>query len=51
MQAGGGGVKKRLDELKIYYQSTIGRKARIIELKQKVNKPIEQLVKERRYGV
>jgi len=43
-------LKKRLDELEIYYRSTIGREGRIIELKQEVNKLMEGLGKERKYG-
>ncbi len=44
-------LKNKLNELKIYYDATIGREARIIELKQKVNELLQQLGKEKKYGV
>ncbi|MDO9465178.1 MAG: hypothetical protein Q7J67_07780 [bacterium] len=43
-------LKRRLDELEIYYNATVGREGRIIELKQEVNKLMEGLGKERKYG-
>ena len=44
-------LQKRLKELEIYYDATIGREGRIIELKQKVNELLEQLGKEKKYDV
>lgn len=44
-------LKKRLDELEIYYRSTKGRESRIVELKHEVNALSEQLGKEKKYGV
>jgi PAS domain S-box-containing protein len=44
-------LKKRLGELEIYYNVSMGREKRIIELKHKVNELLEQLGKEKKYGV
>jgi len=44
-------LQKRLKELEIYYQATLGREGRIIELKQQVNELLEQLGKEKKYNV
>ncbi len=44
-------LHKRLKELEIYYDATIGREGRIIELKQQVNELLEQLGKEKKYNV
>jgi len=44
-------LQKRLQELEIYYNATIGREERIIELKQQVNELLIQLSKEKKYDV
>ncbi|MBU0710515.1 PAS domain S-box protein [bacterium] len=44
-------LRKRLEELEIFYDATIGREGRIIELKQKVNELLAQLGKEKKYDV
>ena len=44
-------LQKRLDELEIYYDATIGREGRIIELKHHVNELLKQLGKEKKYDV
>ncbi|MDO9565428.1 MAG: hypothetical protein Q7J15_01595 [Candidatus Desulfaltia sp.] len=44
-------LKNRLKELEIFYDATIGREGRIIELKQKVNELLAQLGKEKKYEV
>jgi len=44
-------LQKRLDELEIYYIGSKGREKRIMELKHKVNELLEELGKEKRYGV
>ncbi|MBU0651741.1 MAG: HAMP domain-containing protein [Proteobacteria bacterium] len=44
-------LKKRLEELEIFYDATIGREGRIIELKQDVDKLLGQLGKEKKYDV
>jgi len=43
-------LKKRLDQLEVYYKATMGREGRIIELKQEVNALLEELDRERKYG-
>ncbi|MBA7592030.1 hypothetical protein ES708_34202 [subsurface metagenome] len=43
-------LQKRLKELEIYHQATLGREGRIIELKQDVNELLEQLGKEKKYN-
>ncbi|MBU0713258.1 PAS domain-containing protein [bacterium] len=44
-------LQERLQELEIYYKSTIGREGRIIELKQQVNELLVQLGKEKKYDL
>ena len=44
-------LRKRLEELEIFYDATIGREGRIIELKQDVDKLLEQLGKKKKYDV
>ena len=44
-------LKARLKELEVYYQVTLGREGRIIELKHQVNELLEQLGKEKKYKV
>ena len=44
-------LQERLKELEIYYNATIGREGRIIELKQRVNELLVQLGKEKKYDV
>ena len=44
-------LKKRLRELEIFYNATLGREGRIIELKQQVNELLVQLGKEKEYQV
>ena len=44
-------LQKRLRELEIYYKVTMGREARIIELKHQVNELLEQLGKEKKFKV
>ncbi len=44
-------LQKRLKELEIYYDATIGRESRIIELKHQVNELLEQIGKEKKYNV
>jgi len=44
-------LRKRLEELEIYYNATMGREGRIIELKQQVNELFVQLGKEKKYDV
>lgn len=43
-------LKRRLDELEIYYRFTIGREGRIVELKHEVDELLEQLGREKKYG-
>jgi len=43
-------LKKRLDQLEVYYKATMGREGRIIELKQEVNALLVELDRERKYG-
>ena len=44
-------LKKRLNELEIYYNATLGREKRIIELKHEVNKLLTRLDEKTKYGV
>ncbi|MCD4790066.1 MAG: response regulator [Bacteroidales bacterium] len=44
-------LKKRLSELEIYYKATMGREERIIELKHDINRLLERLGENRKYGV
>lgn len=44
-------LKKRLHELEIFYNATLGREERIIELKHQVNKLLVQLGKEKKFKV
>ncbi len=44
-------LKKHLDELQLYYNATIGREKRIIELKGEINRLLSELGQDRRYGV
>ncbi len=44
-------LKKRLQELEIYYQATLGREGRIIELKQEINTLLERLGEKRKFVV
>ena len=44
-------LQERLQELEIYYNATMGREGRIIELKQQVNELFVQLGKEKKYDV
>ena len=44
-------LQKRLRELGIYYDATIGRESRIIELKHQVNELLVQLGKKKKYNV
>ena len=44
-------LRIRLNELEVYHVGTLGRENRIIELKHEVNKLLEELGKERKYGV
>jgi len=44
-------LKKRLHELEIFYDATLGREGRIIELKHQVNELLVQLGKEKEYNV
>ncbi len=43
-------LKRRLDELEVYYKATIGREGRIVELKHEVNELLEELGREKKYG-
>lgn len=43
-------LKRRLDELEIYYKASVGREKRVIELKQEVNQLLAQLRRENKYG-
>ena len=44
-------LRKQLKDLEIYYKATLGREGRIIELKQEINRLLEELGKEKKYGV
>ena len=44
-------LKKRLEELEIFYNATIGREGHIIELKQQINELLAQLGKEKKYEI
>ncbi|OYD16243.1 hypothetical protein CH333_03895 [candidate division WOR-3 bacterium JGI_Cruoil_03_44_89] len=44
-------LRKRLAQLEIYYQSTLGREKRIIALKREVNELLGELGREEKYGV
>ncbi|MCK4353463.1 PAS domain S-box protein [candidate division WOR-3 bacterium] len=44
-------LQKRLRELETYYKVTMGREARIVELKHQVNELLERLGEERKYKV
>jgi PAS domain S-box-containing protein len=44
-------MQEKMNELEIYYNATIGREERIIELKHEVNDLLKQIGKQEKYGV